>query len=1171
MQSNPIENRQIRIFISSTFKDMQAERDHLVTKVFPALRRYCDDRDVSLFELDLRWGISEEESKQGKVVDICLKEIQKATPFFIGLLGERYGWIPSESERALIAENTSVFDDYPWINSELVKGTSITEIEIQEGVLRVKEKVNAYFYFRSPAIESGEDFVEKPGSLSAKKLAGLKARLREQKEYPVKDYDSVEQLGRLVEEDFKSLVDTLFLQGALPPPEKERLEQKAFLKSRIRAYIPQPGLLEKIDAFVEKGRDAVVVTGGSGTGKSALLANWIERRGDRAGEKILYHFIGQSASEGDYRKITDRLIYEIRDLYGIAKDDSGMETPAGESSVREKKQKELQDLLFSAGSADRKETLVVILDGTDKLSDIDNAKLFNWFPAFPKNLRLVFSAPADDKSMAAFELRGYKTIAVEPLSVENRVMLIRDYLKLFGKALQPAQVTRIADDPGNQNPLILRSLLDELRIFGIHEQIDEQIGRYLAAGSEEEFFGLVLQRLEGSYNYGPPASPGGGFVKDILSLLFVSRAGLSETELLDLTAAAPLYWSRLYNGASGNLTTQNGLVVFAHPFVRNAVKSRWMPDEAAETPYRRQIAEYMENARAVLPGRKNDELPHQLYELKEWDRLYGFLADCDVFTYLYGKDKYELGKYWRALAAADSEKYPLKRIADHADNRDPAERGKLFENVGLFILETLSDFLQALFFVRQSAKIKEETLGPDHPDTAGAYCALGINYGLLGDKRNSFDNHTKALKIREAALGEEHPDTVKSYYFLGMAHGFFAGHIMQCLDYTFKTLEIQKKIFGTNHPETAKTYDNLGVLCGSPAIEDHLAGYAYSLKAFKINEKVLGLNHPETAVSLINFSGGCSLIGRGREGLEYALRAVKLCEEIYGKNHYMTGHSYSALGVAYLKTREYQKALEYLHRAYAVCEKNYGVDHRLTIDRKKAVDELSTFINSEIEKEKQRPRLTTRESCLAAVTDNGAALEFVPEEMRTAEICEAAVKDNCLALEFVPDALKTPELCLAAVKRDDLGKSRSPLLYVPEKLLTPELCLVAVTNHCKRLGDVPLHLRTRRMCRIAIHRSNASWAMRYTPYQFKTPGFCLDAVQHDGVAIKWVPFKYQTPELCRIAMEGGLINAFRLMAEEAKTLELCLEAVRQNGDALEYVPEKYKEAAEAALEEYHDL
>jgi hypothetical protein len=52
---------------------MHTERNYLVTKVFPALRRYRAERDVSFFELDLRWGISEEESKQGKVV--CARQM----------------------------------------------------------------------------------------------------------------------------------------------------------------------------------------------------------------------------------------------------------------------------------------------------------------------------------------------------------------------------------------------------------------------------------------------------------------------------------------------------------------------------------------------------------------------------------------------------------------------------------------------------------------------------------------------------------------------------------------------------------------------------------------------------------------------------------------------------------------------------------------------------------------------------------------------------------------------------------------------------------------------------------------------------------------------------------------------------------------------------------------
>ena len=52
--STLIENRQIRVFLSSTFRDMQDERDYLMKRTFPKLRRLAASRDVTLAELDLR-------------------------------------------------------------------------------------------------------------------------------------------------------------------------------------------------------------------------------------------------------------------------------------------------------------------------------------------------------------------------------------------------------------------------------------------------------------------------------------------------------------------------------------------------------------------------------------------------------------------------------------------------------------------------------------------------------------------------------------------------------------------------------------------------------------------------------------------------------------------------------------------------------------------------------------------------------------------------------------------------------------------------------------------------------------------------------------------------------------------------------------------------------------
>ena len=130
MNNNLIDNRQIRVFISSTFRDMQDERDYLMKRTFPKLRKLAAERDVTLTELDLRWGITEEESKSGKVVEICLREIDNSIPFFIGIIGNRYGWVPAKED--LGGNVTERFTD---VSKYIDQHLSVTEMEMQFGVL----------------------------------------------------------------------------------------------------------------------------------------------------------------------------------------------------------------------------------------------------------------------------------------------------------------------------------------------------------------------------------------------------------------------------------------------------------------------------------------------------------------------------------------------------------------------------------------------------------------------------------------------------------------------------------------------------------------------------------------------------------------------------------------------------------------------------------------------------------------------------------------------------------------------------------------------------------------------------------------------------------------------------------------------------------------------------
>ena len=51
------------MFISSTFLDMHGERDLLTRFVFPELQALGKKFFINVYEVDLRWGVTEEETK----------------------------------------------------------------------------------------------------------------------------------------------------------------------------------------------------------------------------------------------------------------------------------------------------------------------------------------------------------------------------------------------------------------------------------------------------------------------------------------------------------------------------------------------------------------------------------------------------------------------------------------------------------------------------------------------------------------------------------------------------------------------------------------------------------------------------------------------------------------------------------------------------------------------------------------------------------------------------------------------------------------------------------------------------------------------------------------------------------------------------------------------------
>ncbi len=528
------EERVIRVFVSSTFRDMREDRDELVKRVFPPLRKVCEDRHVTWGEVDLRWGITDEQKAEGEVLPVCLEEIRRCRPYFIGLLGERYGWISPDDD---IPED--LIQQQPWLAEH--RERSVTELEILHGVLRDPEMArHAFFYFRDPACarswpdEERDQFLEVPTEEEIErfgregagrrvgerrnKLAALKQRIRDAG-FPVReDYADPEELGRLVLEDFRRLIDELYPEEGVPDPlEREAREHEEFARSRAGVYIGRQEYFQRLDAHAAGDGPPLAVLGESGSGKSALLSNWaLRRRQERPDEHLILHFIGASPYSGDWRRMLRRLMGELKARFDIEQ-----EIPTDPGELRTA----FAEFLYMADARGR---VVIVLDALNRLEEREGARELTWLPpAVPPNVRLVVSTLPGPALEAICE-REWPTLRVEPLTESERRVLIAEFLGQYTKRLSPERVARIAAAPQSENPLYLRVLLDELRQFGVHEELDERIDHYLGAEAPDDLYRLVLERWEADYE-----RDRSGLVRDAMRALWAARRGLSEAELLD--------------------------------------------------------------------------------------------------------------------------------------------------------------------------------------------------------------------------------------------------------------------------------------------------------------------------------------------------------------------------------------------------------------------------------------------------------------------------------------------------------------------------------------------------------------------------------------------------------------------------------------------------------------
>ena len=688
-------DRVIRVFISSTFLDMRGERDELVKQVFPELRKLCESRGVTWGEVDLRWGITDEQKAEGQVLPVCLAEIRNCRPYFIGILGERYGW-----DRVDVAPDLMQVE--PWLAEHVKEKKSVTELEILHGVLNDPSMAgHAFFYFRDPAYARAHGMIEGPDADDARelgpagaearaearrcKLAALKQRIRDAHRDgklahpPHENVADPAALAALVKADLRGVIDGLFPKGSAPDPlAREAAEHEAFGRSRARVYVARPALFAALDAHAAGDGAPLVVLGESGGGKSALLANWVRRlraagRSTRIGSSpllagvksffrrtkasgdvlIIEHYIGATPSSADWAALARRVLEEMSRGFTLK-----LEIPDQPEALR---------VAFGKGlyRAAARGRVVLVLDGLNQLEDRDLAPDLGWLPPeVPLNVRLVLST-LPGRSLDALRQRGWPTLTVDLLSADERRALIPLYLKQqYGKALKTIHVERLATAAETANPLYLRTLLEELRQWGDHATIDDRISHYLLARTPKELFAKVLERWEQDFESGRR-----GLVRDAMVRLWAARRGLSEAELLEMLGPAGrsdeslprAHWSPLHLAADASLIGRSGLITFAHDYLRQAVEGRYLPSSEARREAHAGVAHYF--AKQAPGPRRVDELPWQLQQGESWQDLFECLAQPAFLVSAWQASQLDVRRYWAAVEAHS----PLRMVSAYAD------------------------------------------------------------------------------------------------------------------------------------------------------------------------------------------------------------------------------------------------------------------------------------------------------------------------------------------------------------------------------------------------------------------------------------------------------------------------------------------------------------------------
>lgn len=476
--------RTVRVFISSTFQDMQAERDHLVRFVFPALRERLLPRRIHLVDVDLRWGVTDEQDAS----EVCREIIKECHPRFLCMLGGRYGTVPAGKE------------------------LSITADEVHFGVLDPPhEKVYALFYFRHGAVteqmerdgpQGKRGAIREPRrSPNARNLARLKREIRkaQHRYFLYRPYWNADEgmlldlkaFGEAVARDILATIDDEFGPAPSGAPDEiaeEDAAMEAFAQERGERFVlgSRSAVLNELLGYAHGPGGYVCVTGAPGSGKSALLAHFSELPAwrDQPSTLLIRHFAGASVRSTDVRRTLWRLCHELKK--GCP--EIGAEIPDDAERLPEA----FRDLLRTVSSSKR---VVILIDAVNEFESTAYLDPLYWLPEeLPANACVIFSVPAGPALEALDQRLKQRVIALEPLKRSDGEAIIERFRQRYGKSFTPDQRAALLAKADADTPLYLLTALEELRTLGTYAEISRRIAELPL--TTHALFTWILERLE---------------------------------------------------------------------------------------------------------------------------------------------------------------------------------------------------------------------------------------------------------------------------------------------------------------------------------------------------------------------------------------------------------------------------------------------------------------------------------------------------------------------------------------------------------------------------------------------------------------------------------------------------------------------------------------------------